>query len=113
MSIYTRQNYMPYNLRLTPARIDNSVLPASSCSTNYTLTTSNTHAIVHTPNMTPFTKDLCLALSDSAVILEIDMIIENKNAEPLKLLQKNDSLYSIRIFMYLHPIHYTTLYMHT
>ena len=33
--------------------------------------------------MTSFTKDLCLALADPAVILALGMIIENKNAELL------------------------------
>ena len=74
---------MPYNLRSTTARTDNSVLPASSRSTNSTLTTQNTHAQVHPSKMTSFTKDLCLALSDPSVILALGMIIENKNAELL------------------------------
>ena len=76
-------NYMPYNLRSTTARTDNSVLPASSHSTNSTPTTQNTHAQVGPSKMTSFKKDLCLALVDPYVILALGMIIENKNAEHL------------------------------
>ena len=75
--------YMPYNLGSTTARTDNSVLTALSSSTNYTPTTRNTHALIHPPNMTSYTKDLCLALADPAVILALGMTIENKNAELL------------------------------
>ena len=74
---------MPYNLRSTTARTDNSVLPASSRSTNSTPITQNTHALVHPSNMSSFAKDLCLALADPSVILALGMIIENKNAELL------------------------------